>query len=65
MVTIKGYGFNPKTVRNAVYLSVPVSTTFPNGIVVCDVVESSATEIKCKARQVLDVWKIVMLKMPT
>lgn len=48
-VTIKGDGFSGIPERNAVFLQVPVSTTFPNGIIQCRVKSATTTRITCTA----------------
>jgi hypothetical protein len=49
LLTIKGAGFdaeNPSS--NVVVLPVPVSTSYPNGAVLCDVTEASYSVIRCR-----------------
>ncbi|KAK3258451.1 hypothetical protein CYMTET_32501, partial [Cymbomonas tetramitiformis] len=49
-ITVTGTGFAPEAGLNAVFTRVPVSTTFPNGVVPCDVEQASETEIVCVTR---------------
>lgn len=49
-VKITGSGFSPIASRTSVFMTVPVSTTWLNGIIPCDVVNSTATEINCVTR---------------
>lgn len=52
VLVINGTGFAPgdRMRENAVFVTVPVSTTFLNGIVPCDVINASTTEIRCRTR---------------
>ncbi|KAG2448780.1 hypothetical protein HYH02_006132 [Chlamydomonas schloesseri] len=52
VLVINGTGFAPgaRMRENAVFVTVPVSTTFLNGIVPCDVLNATATEIRCRTR---------------
>ena len=49
-LTITGYGFSVIPGENVVLISVPRSTTHPNGYFPCDVVSSTASEVKCLTR---------------
>ncbi|KXZ47880.1 hypothetical protein GPECTOR_32g493 [Gonium pectorale] len=51
-LVISGSGFAPgnRSGENVVLIPVPVSTTFLNGLVVCDVTSATATQIRCRAR---------------
>ncbi|KAG2432951.1 hypothetical protein HXX76_008679 [Chlamydomonas incerta] len=52
VLVINGTGFAPgaRMRENAVFVTVPVSTTFLNGIVPCDVINATTTEIRCRTR---------------
>lgn len=49
-VTITGFGFSKSAARNAVFMTVPTSSRFPNGIVACDVMNATETTIVCQTR---------------
>ncbi|KXZ47885.1 hypothetical protein GPECTOR_32g498 [Gonium pectorale] len=51
-LVITGSGFAPgnRSGENVVLIPVPVSTTFLNGLVVCDVTSATATQIRCRTR---------------
>jgi hypothetical protein len=50
LVTISGTGFSSVAGSNVVLLHVPVSSTFINGMVLCDVEAATNAEIKCRTR---------------
>lgn len=47
---LAGTGFSSNVNATAVFLPVPVSTTFLNGIIICDVFDASPTRIRCLTR---------------
>ncbi|KXZ49222.1 hypothetical protein GPECTOR_22g813 [Gonium pectorale] len=47
VVNITGYGFSPMASENVVLLPVPVSSTFPNGIIQCRILQSTASWLTC------------------
>lgn len=49
-VTITGSGFSTVAAENIVFLTVPVSTTFLNGIIQCDVVSATVNQLQCVTR---------------
>ena len=49
-ITITGSGLYSADSVAVVYVRVPVSTTFPNGLVPCDVSTWEATRIVCRTR---------------
>ena len=53
VLTITGFGFPTTSVSNAVTvvtIGVPVSTTFPNGVILCDVARSDSSQVTCVTR---------------
>ncbi|KXZ43941.1 hypothetical protein GPECTOR_77g37 [Gonium pectorale] len=50
VVTIRGAGFSMKPADNVVFLQIPVSTTFLNGIIQCDTTSVTPTELTCITR---------------
>jgi hypothetical protein len=50
LLTISGAGFSSPPDSNVVLLHVPVSSTFPNGVVLCDVQGGSASHLACRTR---------------
>eukprot|EP00798_Chlamydomonas_sp_ICE-L_P031254 gene31253-6400_t len=50
-LTITGQGFNAQDLSaNIVMIRVPVSSTFLNGVVLCDIVSASRTQLQCRTR---------------
>ncbi|KAG2496270.1 hypothetical protein HYH03_005503 [Edaphochlamys debaryana] len=49
-VVIRGSGFSPIAADNLVYIRVPISSVFLNGIVMCNTVSANATTIVCRTR---------------
>eukprot|EP00899_Mesostigma_viride_P025002 jgi/Mesvir1/5687/Mv15702-RA.1 len=50
-ITIRGAGFTTQpNMTSVVTIPVPVSTTFPNGVVLCDVTAASEDTIECTTR---------------
>lgn len=51
ILTITGAGFNAQEPSaNVVLIPVPVSTTFLNGLVLCDVLNATQTQLTCRTR---------------
>ncbi|KAL6747058.1 hypothetical protein V8C86DRAFT_3034101 [Haematococcus lacustris] len=50
LVTIQGTGFAPDPDENVVLITVPVSTTFLNGLALCDVQAVNRTSVICRTR---------------
>ncbi|GIM05166.1 hypothetical protein Vretimale_9611 [Volvox reticuliferus] len=50
LITITGSGFSPVVSENAVFITVPVSTTFLNGVVQCKTVSATATTLMCRTQ---------------
>ncbi|GAQ89759.1 hypothetical protein KFL_005590010 [Klebsormidium nitens] len=53
VLTITGFGFpvtNVSTSVTVVTIQVPFSTTFPNGVILCDVATSDLTQVTCVTR---------------
>jgi hypothetical protein len=50
LLTISGSGFSSPSDANVVLLHVPVSSTFPNGVVLCDVQGGDASQLTCRTR---------------
>lgn len=43
-------GFSQEASENVVVIGVPVSTTFLNGLILCDVVSATSTQLMCRTR---------------
>ncbi|GIL53442.1 hypothetical protein Vafri_9024 [Volvox africanus] len=50
LVTITGSGFSPVVSENVVFMTVPVSTTFLNGVVQCKTVSATTTTLMCRTQ---------------
>ena len=50
LLTISGRGFSSNKDENVVLIPVPVSTTFPSGVILCDVTEVTETALVCRTR---------------
>lgn len=49
LLTIVGWGFDASSPSsNVVVVPVPVSTSYPNGVVLCDVVSATYTHVRCR-----------------
>ena len=59
-LTISGLGVVPTALLVAVVLNVPVSTTFINGAMLCDVKAITSTQIQCVTRAHLSVDSSVL-----
>lgn len=49
-LTISGAGFSREAGENAVFLRVPVSTSFPAGLLPCDVTSAAENHVICTTR---------------
>lgn len=52
LLTINGFGFanHGSDYVSVVTIGVPISTTFPNGVILCDVALSNSTQVTCVTR---------------
>lgn len=49
LLTVVGRGFDASNpASNVVVVPVPVSTSYPNGVVLCDVVSVTYTRVQCR-----------------